>query len=141
MRAAYEAHLSAELAAADTYTVPREKAPMLGAQWGGMVWPGSSSDNGLPGTASEDVNGDSDAQDVVVDADPDTGVDVARLRAVGRASVAVPDGFAIHPRLQRHVKHRLQAVDAGEKVDWATAEVRALPCDILMFDARMCGAR
>ena len=30
----------------------------------------------------------------------------------------------IHPRLQRHVKHRLQAIEKGVGLDWATAEVR-----------------
>lgn len=32
----------------------------------------------------------------------------------------------IHPRLQRHVKHRLQAIESGKGLDWATAEVRNL---------------
>ena len=31
----------------------------------------------------------------------------------------------IHPRLQRHVKHRLQAIEKAVGLDWATAEVRS----------------
>ena len=59
--------------------------------------------------------------------DPATGVDPDVLRAVGRASVAVPDreGFEIHPRLQRHVKNRLAALEKGKGLDWATAEALA----------------
>ena len=64
---------------------------------------------------------------------PETGVSLDVLQRVGRASVAVPDGFEIHPRLQRHVKARLGAIEKGEGVDWATAEVRAL---LLPFRAR-----
>jgi 2-oxoglutarate dehydrogenase complex dehydrogenase (E1) component-like enzyme len=30
----------------------------------------------------------------------------------------------IHPRLHRHVKHRLQSIESGKGLDWATAEVR-----------------
>lgn len=30
----------------------------------------------------------------------------------------------IHPRLQRHVKNRLNALETGHGLDWATAEVR-----------------
>ena len=29
----------------------------------------------------------------------------------------------IHPKLQRHVKNRLQSIEAGKGIDWATAEV------------------
>lgn len=29
----------------------------------------------------------------------------------------------LHPRLQRHVKHRLGALEAGTGLNWATAEV------------------
>jgi 2-oxoglutarate dehydrogenase complex dehydrogenase (E1) component-like enzyme len=32
----------------------------------------------------------------------------------------------INPRLQRHVKNRLQAIEKGVGLDWATAEVSGL---------------
>ncbi|KAI9449669.1 dehydrogenase E1 and transketolase domain-containing protein 1 [Lactarius psammicola] len=56
---------------------------------------------------------------------PATGVVREVLEKAGRASVTVPTGFEIHPRLQRHVKHRLQAIDKGVGLDWATAEAMA----------------
>ena len=55
-----------------------------------------------------------------------TGVARAALVDFGKASVRVPSGFEIHPRLQRHVKRRIQTLDAGKDIDWATAEVRPL---------------
>ena len=69
---------------------------------------------------------------------PPTGVSLDALRRLGRASVAVPPGFAVHDRLQRsHVAARLAAMGEGEGggsgggggggrvVDWATAETLA----------------
>ena len=91
----------AELAAASSHT-PGSHLSVLQGQWKGITWPTSK-----------------EAQ-----RDPETGVQEEVLQRVGRASVAVPDGFQIHPRLQRHVKHRLQAVESGQGLDWATAEVR-----------------
>ena len=94
---------------------------MLKDQWSNMVWP-----------ASEEAI-----------SDPDTGVERETLKLIGRASVKVPDEFVrrsdyfllgtifydsfllqeIHPRLQRHVKHRLETIDSDKGLDWATAEV------------------
>ena len=71
---------------------------------------------------------------------PTTGVDADALKAIGTASVAVPEGFEIHLRLQRHVKSRLKALEAGKGLDWATAE--ALAFGSLMqegFDVRISG--
>jgi hypothetical protein len=71
LRAAYKAHLDEELSQVCSY-VP--SMSMLRDQWSEMVWP-----------ANEDAV-----------RDPDTGVDNAILKAVGRASVAVPDEFVQH---------------------------------------------
>jgi 2-oxoglutarate dehydrogenase complex dehydrogenase (E1) component-like enzyme len=62
---------------------------------------------------------------------PTTGVALDALRAMGRASVAVPPPpFAVHERLQRsHVGSRLAALEKPEHahaIDWATAEALAL---------------
>ncbi|KAJ3558642.1 hypothetical protein NM688_g804 [Phlebia brevispora] len=110
VRTSYESHLTEELAQADSYKVTLEDVPALKAQWSGMVWPGSK-----------------DAEP-----NPATGMDETTLRDVGRASVAIPDGFNLHTRLQRHVKHRLQSLEAGKNIDWATAE--ALAFGSLMMD-------
>ena len=113
--------LDAELSQADAY-IPT--TTMLQGQWKGLVWP-----------ASEQA-----------EHNPPTGVARDVLEKAGRASVTVPAGFVrpsmiifffylrladgveqeIHTRLQRHVKHRLQAIEKGEGLDWATAEVSIL---------------
>lgn len=49
-------------------------------------------------------------------------------RGVGKgrkASVYVPEGFGIHPKLQRHVKGRLGSSEQGKGIDCATAEAMA----------------
>ncbi|KAJ3786016.1 Transketolase, pyrimidine binding domain-containing protein [Lentinula aff. detonsa] len=101
IRTQYRSQLDAALAQVPSYTPP--KASMLEAQWAGMVWPES---------AGAIIN-------------PDTGVERDLLERVGRASVRVPEGFEIHPKLQRHVKNRLASLDSGKGVDWASAEALA----------------
>lgn len=100
VRNAIRGRLDAELAQADTY-IPT--TAMLQGQWEGMVWPASEK----------------------AEHNPATGVTREVLEKSGRASVTVPAGFEIHPRLQRHVKHRLQAIEKGVGLDWATAEAMA----------------
>ncbi|KAJ3984882.1 Transketolase, pyrimidine binding domain-containing protein [Lentinula detonsa] len=101
VRTQYRSQLDAALAQVPSYT-PR-KPSMLEAQWAGMVWPGSTG--------------------AIIN--PDTGVERDLLERVGRASVRVPEGFEIHPKLQRHVKNRLASLDSGKGVDWASAEALA----------------
>lgn len=100
VRDAIRGRLDAELAQADAY-IPT--TTMLQGQWKGLVWPASEK----------------------AEHDPATGVAREVLEKAGRASVAVPAGFEIHPRLQRHVKHRLQAIEKDVGLDWATAEAMA----------------
>lgn len=100
VRAGHKEFLASELAAASAHT-PGSHISVLQGQWAGLTPPASK----------EAVH------------DPETGVEKATLQTVGKASVAVPEGFEIHPRLQRHVKNRLQAMDSGKGLDWATAEV------------------
>jgi 2-oxoglutarate decarboxylase len=56
---------------------------------------------------------------------PATGVDVATLRRVGTATMSVPEGFTIHPKLARQFAARAALLDAGE-VDWALGEALAI---------------
>ncbi|KAI0029023.1 dehydrogenase E1 and transketolase domain-containing protein 1 [Vararia minispora EC-137] len=115
VRAAYRAHLESELKASAAH-VPA--ASMLAAQWAGMVWPASPAAIG----------------------DPPTGVARTVLEQVGRASVTVPPGFEVHPRLQRHVRARLQSVEKGAGLDWATAEAMAFGSLMLEgYDIRISG--
>ncbi|KAK7041441.1 hypothetical protein VNI00_009307 [Paramarasmius palmivorus] len=100
VRSAYKANLEQALSGVSSY---RPAAPMLQEQWNGMVWPASK-----------------EASD-----DPVTGVDKDILVNIGKASVMVPEGFEIHPKLLRHVKNRLQSIESGKGLDWATAEAMA----------------
>ncbi|PSN50780.1 putative 2-oxoglutarate dehydrogenase E1 component DHKTD1 [Blattella germanica] len=56
----------------------------------------------------------------------DTGVDLNLLRYVGEKSVTFPDDFNIHPHLLKtHVTNRLNKLNDGTNIDWATAEALA----------------
>ncbi|EJF58365.1 dehydrogenase E1 and transketolase domain-containing protein 1 [Dichomitus squalens LYAD-421 SS1] len=117
VRAQHKDFLASELASAPSQT-PGSHVSVLQGQWKGITWPGS--------------------QDAV--GDPETGVDREALQQVGRASVSVPEGFKIHPRLQRHVKNRLQAMENGTGLDWATAEALAFGSLMLEgYDVRISG--
>ena len=65
---------------------------------------------------------DDETEEVV---QPDTAVDLARLERVNRASVAVPDGFTVHPKLARQLKKRHEEFTEDTKLDWAYAEALA----------------
>jgi len=54
-----------------------------------------------------------------------TAVPENRLRASLAALDQLPDEFAIHPRLERVLRHRAAALDADAGVDWGTAEALA----------------
>lgn len=115
-RAAYKEHLEKELAKADTF---KPEADMLAGKWSGLVWPGEISK--------------------VIQA-PKTGVKAQTLVDIGKTSVAAPVGFAIHPRLQRHIKHRLSSLESGKGIDWGTAEALAWGSLMLEgFDVRISG--
>ncbi|KAJ3513296.1 hypothetical protein NLJ89_g3024 [Agrocybe chaxingu] len=129
VRNSYKSYLEAELAKVPSY-VP--SASMLEKQWSGMVWPA----------------------DAEAEHDPVTGVDKQTLQKVGKASVAVPEGFVsqllgssstmtipdeyffkeIHPKLHRHVKNRLASIENGKGIDFATAE--ALAFGSLLLEGR-----
>jgi len=49
-----------------------------------------------------------------------------RSSPVGRASVWIPEGLEVHPKLVRHVKNRIASLDKEKGLDWAAAEVRIL---------------
>ncbi|KDQ52171.1 hypothetical protein JAAARDRAFT_210725 [Jaapia argillacea MUCL 33604] len=120
VRAAYKTHLETALSKVESYRPPSASSTLGQGQWKGIVWPASK------------------------DAEPDveTGVEGTKLREVGRASVGVPKGFEIHPRLQRHVKSRLQSLEEGngKGLDWATAEAMAFGSLMLEgYDVRISG--
>lgn len=55
----------------------------------------------------------------------ETGVDETELRRVGEVLTSVPEGFHLHPKLQRLVKERRQMLDSGDGIDWGFAEALA----------------
>lgn len=101
VRDSYKAFLNDQLSQVDGF---QPSANMLQSQWKSMVWPASPEANDNP---------------------KDTGVDIDVLKSVGQASARVPNGFAVHPKLQRHIKSRLTSLEKGQGLDWATAEALA----------------
>ena len=56
----------------------------------------------------------------------DTGVAVEQLRRIGRGLVTVPQGFRLNPKIARQLEAKRAAIEAGEGIDWATAEALAI---------------
>src|SRR3954463_10796647 len=59
-----------------------------------------------------------------------TGVDLAKLKDIGRKITNVPDGFHVHRTVQRFLENRAKAIDNGVGIDWATGEALAF-CTLL----------
>ncbi len=55
---------------------------------------------------------------------PRTGVARDRLLEIARVSMSAPEGFTVHPKLERQFVQRRALLDSGE-VDWALAEALA----------------
>ncbi|OBZ10610.1 2-oxoglutarate dehydrogenase E1 component [Bacillus sp. FJAT-27264] len=51
-----------------------------------------------------------------------TAVSLGALQQINRELLSVPDGFTVYPKLQRILQRRKDALNDGEKVDWALAE-------------------
>jgi 2-oxoglutarate dehydrogenase E1 component len=56
----------------------------------------------------------------------DTSVSIEVLREVGHGLVIVPEGFRLNPRIARQLEARRAAIEAGDGIDWATAEALAI---------------
>ncbi len=54
-----------------------------------------------------------------------TGVAQETLIRLSRALAVSPEGFAVHPKIQSLYQKRLDAVEKGQGIDWANAEVLA----------------
>ena len=64
--------------------------------------------------------------EVPVDAPaPETGVDRAMLIEIAHATMSAPEGFTIHPKLERQFAQRTALLDAGE-IDWSLGEAMAI---------------
>jgi 2-oxoglutarate dehydrogenase E1 component len=51
-----------------------------------------------------------------------TAVPAEKLRDLGRRFTAIPEGFDVHKTVARVFEGRRAAIEAGENIDWATAE-------------------
>jgi 2-oxoglutarate dehydrogenase E1 component len=56
----------------------------------------------------------------------DSGVALDTLREIGRALVTVPPGFRLNHKVARQFESKRRAIEAGEGIDWATAEALAI---------------
>jgi 2-oxoglutarate dehydrogenase E1 component len=104
MASRFVASLEAQFEAAKGYRP--NKADWLEGAWAGLE------------EASEDIRYD--------DRRGDTGVALETLREVGRGLVTVPEGFRLNPKIARQLEAKRAALDAGEGIDWATAEALAI---------------
>ena len=93
-----KAHLERELASArsDNF-VPSEDT--LNKVWRGY--------RGGPESEAPDIN---------------TGVDRDRLAKLLEVQTIVPDGFSVHPKIERGMQRRLEMADGKAPLDWAAAE-------------------
>ncbi len=98
--ARYIAELEAQFAAAKGYRP--NKADWLEGAWAGLE------------TAPDD------------DRRGETGVAAEVLRELGRGLVTVPEGFRLNPKIVRQLDAKRAAIEAGEGIDWATAEALAI---------------
>lgn len=70
-----------------------------------------------------------------------TGCDLDFLRFVGKKSVTYPEDFSIHPTVVRgHVNKRVEKLNQGSAIDWATAESMAFGSMLMQgFNIRISG--
>lgn len=52
----------------------------------------------------------------------ETGVNAEELVELARRLNKFPDGFSVHPRLERILNRRVKTLEQGEGIDWTTAE-------------------
>ena len=88
--------LDAEFEAGKTYLA--NKADWLDGKWSGLAAPEGDERRGA------------------------TAVPLQRLRDLGRAFTAVPEGFDIHKTVARAIDNRRTSIDTGDNIDWATGE-------------------
>jgi 2-oxoglutarate dehydrogenase E1 component len=96
------ANLDAEFEASQSYRP--NKADWLDGRWTGL--------NSGYGETDEERRGK-------------TGVPAGALQAIGARLTELPQGFQVHPTIRRFLDHRKKTIEAGEGIDWATAEALA----------------
>lgn len=56
---------------------------------------------------------------------PATGVGLDELKKIAKTLVEYPEGFVVHPKLQKILEKRVESLVKGEGIDWGFAEVLA----------------
>jgi 2-oxoglutarate dehydrogenase E1 component len=106
MKRDWRARLDAELEASQSYK--SNKADWLDGRWAGFK---------VAETSDDPRRGN-------------TGVDIKLLKSIGGKITAVPQNFHVHRTIQRFLDARRKAIEAGDGIDWATAEALAF-CSLL----------
>jgi 2-oxoglutarate dehydrogenase E1 component len=96
MHTSFRAHLEEEFSGADNFRP--NKADWLDGRWAGM---GFAEDDARRGV---------------------TGVDLERLKIIGRRITSIPPDFNAHKVVRRLLERRREMVDQGQGIDWAMAE-------------------
>jgi 2-oxoglutarate dehydrogenase E1 component len=96
IKAGFRSQLDEEFASADSYKP--NKADWLDGRWSGMGHAGDDERRGL------------------------TGVDIERLKTIGRRITSIPPDFHAHKAVVRLLDRRRQMIDSGEGIDWSMAE-------------------
>jgi 2-oxoglutarate dehydrogenase E1 component len=102
MRGDWRHRLEAEYEAGQAYAP--NKADWLDRRWSGVK-------------SAQDL-GDDDRRG-------ETGVDIDRLKEIGRSITKAPEGFSVHKTIQRFLDNRRAAIEGGDGIDWATSEALA----------------
>ncbi len=113
MRADWIVRLEAEYEAGQAYKP--NKADWLDGAWAGLKAVSENADDPRRGA---------------------TGVDIDRLRDIGKKITAVPEGFKVHRTIQRFLDTRRTAIETGEGIDWATGEALAF-CTLMQEGHRV----
>jgi 2-oxoglutarate dehydrogenase E1 component len=96
MSAQFDTFLDAEFEAGKTYAA--DKADWLDGKWAGLALPEGEERRG------------------------DTGVARQKLRDLGLKFTAIPERLDVHRTVRRVIEARRAAIEAGEDIDWSTAE-------------------
>jgi len=96
MKTSFRAHLDSEFATADSYKP--NKADWLDGRWSGMGFADDDERRGV------------------------TGVEIERLKLIGRRITSIPQDFNAHKAVRRLLDRRRQMVDTGEGIDWSMGE-------------------
>src|SRR6202050_5290117 len=107
MKADWRSRLDVELEAAQSYRA--NKADWLDGRWAGFK---------TAGEADDPRRGH-------------TGVEIAKLKEIGKKITTLPAGFHLHKTLVRFIENRQKAIETGAGIDWSTAEGLAF-CSLLL---------